>query len=169
MWNSTGIFPVLLVLLSCSGPEGAEVHLADDVGPGTTERDLLSDLLGDWRDAQREGATAFHEHWSEDADGHMNGMGVVLSGMDTVWIERLRILRSDSGTWYEATIPTQNESLPVRFELTHSTDSLVFSDPEHDFPQHITYVPMEDGGWTVRVSGMEEGLMRVEQYRFVRQ
>lgn len=159
----------IVALTSCSGPAVPELGIEDYNAPNERERDLFKMLVGNWQDMRTEGDPSFHEQWVEDPEGHLTGLGVVLSGKDTVWIEHLRILRTDSGTWYEATIPTQNEGDPVPFEMTNAKDSLVFSNPEHDFPQFITYVPTSDGGWSVRVSGMRQGTHHAEHFRFRRQ
>lgn len=128
--------------------------------------DLLTKLLGWWQHEDPGTGFRFEEHWSTLDDGGLQGHGVVLSGRDTVMIEHLRILRTDSGTWYSARIPSQNAGEAVYFELVHERDSLVFIQPQHDFPQRITYIPGLDEGWHVRLQGERQGEPREEHLHF---
>lgn len=70
----------------------------------------------------------------------MLGLGFSMEQSDTLMSEHLEIFASDSGVYYKALVNGQNEGLPVFFHLTHQEhDSLVFSNPEHDFPRFIIY------------------------------
>lgn len=128
----------------------------------------MNTLVGKWQDVQDSGRTIFNEQWEQAADGSFSGLGFVLSGKDTVFIEHLGIVPYNGVPHYAATIQTRNAGAAVLFELIHQQDSLVFSNPRHDFPQRIVYVPNSSGGWDVTVSGIEEGARVKDHYHFKR-
>lgn len=154
-------------LVACSPQAKDPVRDALPMVPSSTPVDL-DGLIGEWQDVQDSGRTVFNEHWSRAADGTLVGLGFVLSGKDTVFIEHLGILRMDTTTYYAATINNQNSGAAVLFKLVHSFDSLVFTDPTHDFPQRIVYAPV-NGKWEVTVSGIDKaGKAASEHYHFSR-
>jgi hypothetical protein len=139
---------MILLLAGCSEPPPIEATPDEDL---PDPEPLINGLLGEWVDAPASDSSIFHEHWYSDPDGGLTGMGYVMLGADTVSIEHLQILYTDSGTFYSVEMPGQNAGLPVLFRLTSASDSLVFENPLHDFPQRIVYTPRAPG-WTARVS-----------------
>lgn len=130
---------------------------------------LVSKLLGEWNDIQADGKTVFHEQWRRTDDAFYAGLGFVMSGTDTVFIENLHIAWDAKGANYSARIPSQNGGEYVDFALTSvSNDSMVFENPVHDFPQRIAYSLQGDSIWNVVVSGVEEGKARMERFHFTR-
>ena len=85
-----------------------------------------------------------------------------------MFIEHLAILKTDSGTYYAANTPDQNGGATVHFKLIHQEDSLVFSNPAHDFPQRIVYARGTADDWNVSVSGISKGKHAVDRYHFTR-
>lgn len=160
-----GIHTLLpLVAFGCSTPQEPSAPIVGKNGPQIE----LNSLLGEWQDVQDSGRTVFNEQWSRHTDGSLSGLGFVLSGKDTVFIEHLGILNIDGGTHYAATIRSQNNGQAVLFKLIHDRDSLVFANPQHDFPQRIVYTPDGPDHWHVTVSGVEEGEAQVDRYHFER-
>lgn len=126
------------------------------------------DLIGAWQDVQDSGRTVFREIWEKADDGGLKGLGFVLSGKDTVFIEHLAIRDIENTLHYTATIGDQNDGGTVHFGLVHAQDSLVFTNPQHDFPQRIVYTPVESHGWSVTVSGRAKGMLITDRYLFSR-
>lgn len=124
-------------------------------------------LPGHWVHQEPGSDYRFEEQWALLADGSLEGIGVVRSGNDTIMIEYLGIQETDSGTWYSARIPTQNAGEPVFFHMDHHIDSLVFTNPDHDYPQRIAYLPQGSTGWHVHLNGMRNGGAVQETLRFV--
>lgn len=156
------LFPIALI--GCSTPQ-------EPSGASTSRegnRIDISGLLGEWQDVQDSGRTVFREQWSRHPDGSLSGLGFVLSGKDTVFIEHLGILEIEGETHYAATIRSQNNGQAVLFKLTNDRDSLVFANAQHDFPQRIVYTPDGPDHWNVVVSGVEKGQPQVDRYRFER-
>lgn len=154
---------LFLLLQACSSPEPTPLPSS----PSTPEAPLLERLQGAWVHEEPDSDYSFEEYWSVLADGSLGGTGIVRDGKDTIMIEYLAILATDSGTWYSARIPTQNDGDPVLFKMEHDMDSLVFSNPLHDYPQRIAYLPNADGSWHVRVNGLRNGIAAEEHLRFV--
>jgi hypothetical protein len=158
---------IVVMITGCMAP-------ADGTNPGTgtgtndTEMHdqagrLMNRLLGEWIDAPTPDSTIFHEKWERGSGSDLEGMGYVMLGRDTISIEHLRILHTDTGTFYSAAMPTQNEGRAVLFRLTSASDSLVFENPQHDFPTRIVYRP-EGSGWVASVSGQLRGETRLLRF-----
>lgn len=159
----TTFIPVSLVLLqACSSP-GSTPLPSPLMEPG---RPLLERLPGHWVHEEPGSDYRFEERWSQGADGNLEGLGIVRSGKDTVMIEYLNIVTTDSGTWYSARIPAQNAGEPVLFRMEHDVDSLIFANADHDYPQRIAYVPLNEDGWHVRLNGIRNGGVVQEVLRF---
>lgn len=167
------------VLVACSSPDVSTVVPPEaDSAKTLSTTDSLNDrslgalilkLMGEWHDVQADGTTVFHEQWERTDDQYYTGLGFVMSGTDTVFIENLVIAYDDLGAHYSARIPAQNQGEYVRFGLTTaSEDSMVFEAPEHDFPQRIAYVIQGDSAWNVVVSGIDKGVQRSERFHFTR-
>lgn len=161
----------MLALVACGGdrtdtPAAEEQPVVNGTPPALDA--MMDELIGEWNDVQGDGNTVFHEQWTRANDSLYTGLGFVMSGNDTVFIEHLRITTDDQGTRYSARIPSQNNGEFVDFELVHvSTDSMVFVNPAHDFPQRISYAPRPEG-WMVVVSGIQQGKARTERFSFDR-
>jgi hypothetical protein len=146
---------LLLLAIGCSTAVETEEKPSKKVTAPADPDPLIKDLEGKWIDDQSDDSTVFHEHWQLLPDGSMDGLGFVMLGKDTVFIEHLGILHTDTGTYYSAQIPAQNEGRPVYFKLHPGGDSLSFVNPAHDFPQRIVY--RKDGdAWHVDVSGRDD-------------
>ncbi len=168
--SSTFAVPLLL-LSACSAPVAEDpTPVADTTAISEVKVDRLSSeqliegLIGKWISEQGNDSTVFHEQWERVDGKNLKGIGFVMLRNDTVSIEHLNIHVTDSGTFYAAQIPSQNEGVPVYFELQPGTDSLVFVNAAHDFPQRITYLPVDPIGWTATVSGSVDGARRAMQF-----
>ena len=77
------------------------------------------------------------EVWSESRDGNLMGYNRKFEDDEVVFFEHLRIERSGSNTVYQACPLGQSWT---GFRLTKIGESeALFSNPQHDFPQHINY------------------------------
>ena len=134
----------------------------------STVRELLDRLIGDWQDMDTSDGTVFQEHWTRTNDSLLTGRGLVLSGGDTVFVEYLGIHTNADRAFYSARTPSQNGGASVDFKLTAAFgDSLVFEDPEHDFPQRITYAwSAAERGWHIRLAGRGKNGPHEERLHF---
>lgn len=151
------------LLLACSAAPEQHEGTTDEAGKTVS----VEGLYGDWLDVQDSGRTLVHEHWERGADGTPSGMGYVLSGKDTVFIEHLALLRVRDTLHYAVSIGADGGEA-VLFKLVHDRDSLVFTNPTHDMPQRIVYVPEGPDAWHAIVSGTLKGTTAVDHYHFKR-
>ena len=148
----------LLVAISCGTEPAADetnVQAAPPVLRTPKEAwDLVGLLAGEWKNALDTGNMRSYEQWSVLDSNTYSGLGFVLSGADTVSIEDLRITRTAPSIAYAARISTQNNGDWVEFQLQATgRDTLLFTNPAHDFPTAIRYVHAVSNVWDVLVSG----------------
>jgi len=120
-------------------------------------------MSGCWKQDRGEGRYVY-EQWSKP-EGVMVGLGRVHRDGKIVDHEFLRIVQQADGIFYIAIPARQKETA---FRLTSLKEgTAVFENPEHDFPQKITYTRTEDG-ITAIVEGTENGKTRGFQSVFKR-
>ncbi|MCB9170271.1 MAG: hypothetical protein H6597_04455 [Flavobacteriales bacterium] len=159
--------PALLALCAC-GPHRPdhEAPLPDAPLPAAVRPYL--DLVGSWVDTTTSDHLDFHEQWVHAGGAGLIGHGYVLSGNDTVFIEDLALGWSDNGNaTYSARIRSQNKGKWVPFRGRAHGDTLIFTNPTHDFPKRIAYIRVPSG-WSVRVSGRESAGPRTERFELQR-
>lgn len=156
---------IAALLLACGNPSPTTDEGPDPSPSGTP---ITPDgLLGEWVDVQDSGRTHVHERWQYTKDSTLSGVGCVLTGKDTVFIEHLALLKVRDTLHYAVSVG-KGGGQAVLFKLVHDRDSLVFTNPSHDMPQRIVYTPNGPDGWTARVSGAQHGRIAVDVYRFNR-
>ena len=118
------LFLLTIIFVSCNNQKG--------------ELEKYSWLIGNWKTIK---GTAHYEYWESENDTLYTGFGYRLYGSDTIISETLKIFVREGKTYYCAAVPTQNKGKTVRFRLVSNTaDSIVFENPNHDFPNRITYL-----------------------------
>lgn len=118
--------------------------------------DDLSWLAGCWTSS--EGGQTIEECWLAPGGGMMVGMHRTVGADGRASFEFLRIAEVDGGLAYLA---SPGGRTPTPFHLTrHESRKAVFENPEHDFPQRMTY--WLDGGGVLhaRVEAERDGEMR---------
>lgn len=96
-------------------------------------------LNGVWKMEQSNGKIRL-ETWKLTNDGSLIGSGMKVTGGDTILLEHLQIECKEDQIKYIATVPDQNNALPVEFLLVSSKDHhFIFENKLHDFPQRIIY------------------------------
>ncbi|HVI43916.1 MAG TPA: DUF6265 family protein [Chitinophaga sp.] len=95
-------------------------------------------LEGSWKRVNAKPGRAGYEHWKKVSPEEWKGYGITMKGRDTLFTEGLQLLVKDSELYYVATV-AENKG-PVYFRLTAvSENGFTCENPEHDFPQRITY------------------------------
>ena len=98
-------------------------------------------IVDNWINAQ--GETISYEHWNKINDTLFEGGSETIKNGDTVFSEKLKIIKEKNDIYYIADV--KHNPAPVYFKLTEiSEGKAVFENPEHDFPQRITYL-LESG------------------------
>ncbi len=108
-------------------------------------------LTGTWNRTNARPGRSGVEIWQKISDSEMTGRGINLKGTDTTFVEKLKIIVKDKDIFYVADVP-ENKAL-VFFKLTSfSNGSVVFENPQHDFPKKISY-ELSDAKLKATVSG----------------
>ncbi|MGB3182081.1 MAG: alpha/beta hydrolase [Cyclobacteriaceae bacterium] len=109
-------------------------------------------LTGKW---QIEGKEVY-ELWAFDkAEGEFAGEVYKISDGKKEVLERISLYSHEGAVVYEASVPDQNDGRAIRFVVGTEGESMMFSNPAHDFPQQIVYKP--DGSERLRVTISGQG------------
>lgn len=142
-----------VLLCLCALDSFTSASLAQEKSPASVPNKNLSELsflAGKWKTKNVDSANStFEEHWMSPADGTMIGMGREMEGDKMQFHEYLRIEQRKNGIFYVA---QPMGKAPTDFRLTKkSENTFVFENPEHDFPQVITYEKRKDGSLCITV------------------
>jgi hypothetical protein len=96
-------------------------------------------LTGCWRSAR--GSTTVEERWSSPDGGMLLGTGRTLRAGKVVDYEFTRIFERGD-TLVFAALPMNQASTEFRAIQPTLADSVVFSNPAHDFPKFVAYRPI---------------------------
>lgn len=132
------------------------VELFGQAGNGSLNE--LSWILGTWERQNTKPGETHHEIWRKRSDQYFEGLGVIVAGSDTVFVEKLSIIIEEGNAYYIADVPENPE--PVYFRFTSwEKNSFESENPEHDVPKKIAYnlngdiltadVSWDDGGFEV--------------------
>lgn len=123
----------------------------------STGLERLAWLAGCW--AVEGGEAGSVEHWLSPAGGTMLGMVRTVKGGQTVGFEFLQIRTNSHGKFIYIANPSGQAE--ATFEAsTVEEGSVLFENPEHDFPQRIQYHLASEGRLTARVEGIRSGVLR---------
>jgi hypothetical protein len=113
----------------------------------------LNRLEGEWQESPGIG---YREAWKR-VGKNLEGAGYMHAGETFSQTESLEIVVSDSTLVYRATVPEQNQGRTISFQLSSHTDStLVFTNPEHDFPNVIAYRFLSDSQLQIDVQSLTD-------------
>jgi len=86
----------------------------------------------------KDGENITFENWTKENDTLFSGEAYTVRGGDTVFNEQLKIEKIGDDVYYTAII--KHNPGPVSFKLVDvGKNNAVFENPEHDFPNRITY------------------------------
>ncbi|MDB5146484.1 MAG: hypothetical protein JWQ57_504 [Mucilaginibacter sp.] len=120
-------------------------------------------LIGSWKNQSAK--TLDIETWKKLDDSTFLGRSYSLAGTDTVSSEHIRIEQHAGKLYYIPTVKNQNDGKAVTFTLTSANNQhLVFENPEHDFPQKITYTQINKDSLVAEISGAWKGKQRAIQF-----
>lgn len=107
-------------------------------GQSASDFKKLTWLEGSWIRTNAKPGRSGVEWWKMSGANEMTGRGISLKGVDTTFVEKLRITIHDNVICYVADVP-ENKA-PVYFRFTSLTgNSFVCENPAHDFPKKISY------------------------------
>lgn len=150
---------LMLLAVACGLPGFA---LAQSQAPKLKDCEWL---LGTWKRESAKSVTL--ESWRKLSERTFEGEGVRRSKTtgDSVLVESLMLAEMRGEIFYLAKVAENR--LPVAFRLTSLAGSrAVFENPEHDFPQRITYILDAEGSLLVITAGKEGGQGEAKQIEF---
>lgn len=98
--------------------------------------------------------------------GSMLGMSRTIRGDSTVAYELMRIVVRDGRVFFVAQPSGQSAAEFVAGEVEEG--SVDFTNPEHDFPQRITYRRVGEDSLIARIEGVLSGRERGVDFRYAR-
>ena len=126
----------------------------------------LAFLSGCWM-MNRNGATV-EEMWSKPTGGALMGMGRTVSATGKVTESEFVEIRPENGVLSYVVQLKLGGPVTVFQVLTISATEVVFSNPEHDFPQRIIYRSLPDGNLFARVEGRVKGKEFAQEFLYRR-
>lgn len=153
MYHKITLLALVLTFASCQKKESVEkdkIKAADW-------------LIGNWENTSPDGILT--ENWQNLNDSTFNAESYFIKGKDTLHFESIVLTQKGETLTYTATVKGQNEGKPVSFTSTSETDNkLTFENPQHDYPQKITYTKGAKNTLTAEISGKLQGKMTTERF-----
>lgn len=164
MKNLYKIMVLLAISISIVACTNSNNQKAPETNTQTYHKlDMAGWLIGKWQNKSAEGN--INEIWVIENDSTYTGKSYFIAGKDTVTSERISLTQIDEELFYIPTVKDQNDGQSVRFRMTSiSNDQLVFENPEHDFPQKISYTKISTDYLLAEISGTMNGKERSEQF-----
>ena len=117
-------------------------------------------MAGAWKSTR--GETVIEEVWTAPRGGMLLGLNRTVGPRGASW-EHLRIAEDEDGVVYWA---SPSGAKPTPFRLVELEENrAVFSNPEHDFPQRLTYT-RTDEQLVAKVEAEQNGRMQGFELRW---
>ncbi|WP_297513618.1 DUF6265 family protein [Flavobacterium sp.] len=122
-------------------------------------------LLGSWHNTTT--SMDAQEHWKKMEATVFEAESFILVQKDTVFYEHVDLKKTSKGWDYIVSVRDQNKEKPVCFSSTYiGTDSLVFENSKHDFPNRIVYKKIKADSLVATIFGMQNGKATSEIFPF---
>ncbi len=124
-------------------------------------------LIGTWENKTPKGS--IYETWNKTNDKEFSGRSYIVKEKDTIVFENIRLVQEQGGLFYIPIVKNQNGGLPVRFATKIVSETkLVFENPQHDFPQIISYTKISVDSLLAEISGTKNGKERRQTFSMKR-
>ena len=124
-------------------------------------------LVGVWEMKTPRGS--IYEAWTKVASGNYAGEGYTEDKGIKHIREHIQLMQRDGVYYYIPTVPDQNDGEPVPFTCTKISDTeLIFENPEHDFPQTISYRLLAPNELLAQISGQFRGEEVTQEFPMTR-
>jgi hypothetical protein len=119
-------------------------------------------LIGTWENKTPKGS--IYETWTNNGKG-LSGKSYLIKENDTIVFETIQLIQEGDKSFYIPTVKNQNDGLPVRFISTMVSETqLVFENPQHDYPQIISYTKVEPDSLVAEISGPKNGQVHKQKF-----
>lgn len=116
-------------------------------------------LIGTWENKTSKGS--IYETWSKSNDNEFKGKSYMIKEKDTIVFENIQLVQEQDGLVYIPAVKNQNDNLPIRFSTKIISETqLVFENPQHEFPQIISYTKITSDSLVAEISGTKNGQER---------
>lgn len=116
-------------------------------------QELMETLIGIWEGPFGKGL--YHEEWHKTSNNELSGKGYIIKENQNSNAEILKLIQNEKGVFYIADV--SHNPGPVSFRLSDLSDNIaVFENPEHDFPQKITYSFSDFDSLTAVIESLNE-------------
>jgi hypothetical protein len=141
------LFVILFVLVSCK----EEVKVSQI--KNTISLSELDWMLGKWKREE----TGELELWSEKESSYFGGMVVQVNDANKAVIKEVLSLEGrEDGIYYGAKVDGQNNGRKIDFKMSNENfEAPKFSNENHDFPKHISYMKIGNDKIKVELSGTD--------------
>ena len=153
-----GKVPVALfacaLLIGCDQAPG-KIQVKEEIP--APMRAFLDELEGHWYDPQ-DSTAVFHERWERLNDTTLNGICYVLSGLDTVVVDRMSIHAQANSLSYRVRSTSRSQNASTTLALKHSTaDTALFEATGEGPLRQVIYTRRAPSRWQVnmRWEGLE--------------
>jgi Domain of unknown function (DUF6265) len=157
MFQKITLLMLLAVVVSCQKKESVEkdkIKVADW-------------LIGNWENKSPDGLLT--ENWKKVNDSTFSATSYFIKGKDTLHFEKIVLSQKGEKLTYSATVNGQNNDKAIDFPSTSETATkLVFENPQHDYPQKITYTKGANNTLTAEVTGKLQGKLTTERFIMVK-
>jgi len=157
MFQKIALLSIVLSFVSCQKKESAEkgkIKAADW-------------LIGNWENTSPDGNLT--ENWEKVNDSTFSATSYFIKGKDTLHFESIILSQKGETLVYKATVKGQNNDKTVDFTSTSiSENKLTFENPQHDYPQKITYTKGGNTTFTAEISGKLQGKLSTERFILVK-
>ena len=148
-------------LISCKNNQEANSEI---ITKPANQLEAANWLIGKWGNSEN-GIDAT-EIWARENDSVYTGISYsIRDKKDTVSLERIRLEKQNDKLVYVPVVKEQNAGEVVKFTLTSSVgQQLIFENPEHDFPQKVSYKLITKDSLIAEISGIYKGKERSEKF-----
>ncbi|OPC37909.1 DUF6265 family protein [Elizabethkingia miricola] len=120
-------------------------------------------LIGTWENKTSRGSV--YESWKKINENELSGKSYTVKGADTIIFETVQLKQEGDNLYYIPTVRNQNDGKPVSFKAYTITDhKMVFRNPEHDFPQSVSYRRLNQDSLIAEISGVQNGNVHHETF-----
>ncbi|MDH3245521.1 MAG: nuclear transport factor 2 family protein [Saprospiraceae bacterium] len=124
---------------------------ADSAKPGSVIENIKW-LLGTWETRTSNGSV--YETWILQDPNELSGKSYAIKGTDTLIFETVRLIEKNGKILYIPSVTGQNNGDAVVFESSFiSPSKFIVQNPEHDFPQVISYTRIGQDQLVAEISG----------------
>jgi hypothetical protein len=116
-------------------------------------------MAGCWERSDKTRALQFTEQWMKPAGTSILGMGRTVRNEKTIDFEFMRIEQRPDGIYFVARPKSNTDETSFKL-ISAANKTFVFENPDHDFPQRVSYRLNKATQLIGRIEGTESGKLK---------